>query len=161
MELRFTPTEEDVRDLCRVNVMPGWYVFLFCLLLILSFLIGVHLIERGMAIAGWGWLVATVVIALATYEMPRFQTRRAFRRSPSTKGEFVYKLDENSVSATFPTGTSSLKWNAFVNYRETARFFLVFTSARRYWWIPKRAISPQATAELRSILQARITSGRP
>lgn len=160
MELRFTPTEEDVRDLCRVNVMPGWYVFLFYLLLILSFLVSVHLIEHGMAIAGWGWLVATIVIALVTYELPRFRARRAFRRSPSGKGEFVYTLNEDSVTGTFPTGTSCFKWNAFVNYRETARFFLVFTSAYRYWWIPKRAISPEAATELRRMLKVHITPSR-
>jgi hypothetical protein len=77
MELRFTPTEEDVRDLCRVNVMPGWYVFLFYLLLILSFVIAVHLIEHDMTIAGWAWLVATAVIALVTYELPRLRARRS------------------------------------------------------------------------------------
>ncbi|MGA3053945.1 MAG: YcxB family protein [Candidatus Korobacteraceae bacterium] len=158
MELRFTPTEEDARDLSRINLIPGWYTFLSLLLLLLSFLVAVHLIQHGIAIAGWVWLVLTVVLAGAMYEVPRFQAHRAFRHSPSVQGEFVYTVNEHGVTATFPTGTSHLQWNAFVNYRETARFFLVFTSPYRYWWIPKRAISPEVASELHRILKTHVTS---
>jgi len=90
MELRFTPTEEDARDLCRTKLTPRrWYTFLFLLLLLLSFIVAVHLIEHGITIAGWIWLALTVVLGIAMYEVPRFQAQRAFRRSPSVQGEFV------------------------------------------------------------------------
>ena len=160
MELRFTPTEGDVSDLCRISPYSRWHTFLFLLLLAVLFLVGIYLVDRGPTIAGWVWLALSIGVGLAMYEVPRFQTRRAFRRSPSVQGEFVYTLDEKAVTATFPTGMSRMEWRAFVKYRETASFFLLFHSAYRYWWIPKRAISPGQAAELSSLLETRVARAR-
>ena len=157
MELRFTPTEEDVCDLSRTSSTPGWYKFLFFLLLAVLFLVGAYLVDHGIAVAGWVWLGSSVAIGIGMYEVPRLQTRRAFRRSPSVQGETVYILNENGVTANFSTGRSQVEWRAFVKYQETASFFLLFFSPYRYWWIPKRAISPGQAAELYSLLKAHIS----
>jgi hypothetical protein len=157
MELRFTPTEQDVGDLYRISSIPGWNTFICVLLLVVLFLVGAYLVDHGIAVAGWVWLVLSVALGIGMYEVPRLQMRRAFRRSPSTAGEYVYTLNENGVATNFSTGTSRVEWNAFVKYQETASFFLLFLSPSRYWWIPKRAISPEQAAELATLLKAHIT----
>jgi hypothetical protein len=157
MELRFTPTEQDVRALSRISPAQGWYTFLFFLLLAVLFLVGAYLIDHGFAIAGWLWLAFSVAVGIGMYEVPRSQTRRAFYHSPSAQGEIVYTIDEKGVTASFPTGSSQLEWRAFVKCQETASFFLLFHSAYRYWWIPKRAVSPGQVAELCSLLKIHIS----
>lgn len=78
MELRFTPTEADIRELSRISFTSGWDLFLCYWLLLSSFLVGVHLIEHGLAIVGWTWLGISLAIAIAMYEVPRVQARRSF-----------------------------------------------------------------------------------
>lgn len=157
MELRFTPTEEDVCALSRISPAQGWYKFLFLLLLAVLFLVGAYLLDHGFVVAGWVWLALSVAIGIGMYEVPRFQTRRAFHHSPSVQGEIVYSFDEKGVTASFSTGRSQMEWRAFVKCQETASFFLLFHSAYRYWWIPKRAISPGQVAELYNFLKTHIT----
>jgi hypothetical protein len=159
VELRFTPTERDVCDLHRISstLASGWYKFLFVLFLAVLFLVGVYLVDHGVVIVGWGWLVLSVALAISMYEVPRRRLLREFRRSPSTAEEFVYTLNESGVTANFSTGTSRMEWRAFLKYQETSSFFLVFLSPSRYWWIPKRAISPEQAAELATLLKAHIT----
>ncbi len=114
MELRFTPTEEDVCALSRISPARGWYKFLFLLLLAVLFLVGAYLVDHGFVVAGWVWLALSVAVGIGMYEVPRFQTRRAFQRSPSAQGEIVYTLDEKGVTASFSTGRSQMEWRAFV-----------------------------------------------
>src|SRR4051812_23609479 len=156
MELRFTPSEEDVRALSRVSPGQGWYNSLSFLLLAVLFLVGAYLIDHGFVISGWAWLAFSVAIGLLMYEVPRLQMRRAFHRSPSADGEIVYTLDEKGVTARFSKGRSQMEGSAFLKCQETASFFLLFLSPYRYWWLPKRAISPGQFAECPSLLKGRI-----
>lgn len=161
MELRFTPNEDDVRDLSRVRKASGWQTFLFVLLLVLSFAIAVHLIESDFATAGWIWLVLSFALGIAMYEVPRFQARRAVHRNPFAQGEIIFTVDDNGVTARFPTATAHLKWPAFLKYQETTNFFLLFFYPAQYWWIPKRVMSAEEAGDLRQALKAHIAPRSP
>lgn len=156
IEVRFTPTPEDVVQRLRAGSAPPWTIYLFVLLLALMFIVGIFLIDHEYPLAGWLWLALSAVIGLAVYEIPRFQARRAFAADPSAQGEFVYSFNETGVSTTFPTGRSYVEWRAFSKYQETTDLFLfVFHSGRKFF-LPKRAMSPEQINELRVLLSAKI-----
>src|SRR4051812_27474339 len=107
-------------------------MFTFILLLALLFVVGIYLVDHDFATIGYVWLGASVVIGLATYEVPRFRARRAITDNPSAQGEIMYSFEESGVNVVHPTGTSHLQWRAFTKFRETQRLFLLYFSSSRY-----------------------------
>jgi YcxB-like protein len=156
LTIRFRLTEEDGLNAMRASSMPSRGMFLFVSLLALLFLVGIYLINQNFPVAGWLWLVMSVVIGIAVYEVPRFQVKRSLRGSPSAQGEIVLALDDEGTVATFPTGESRLNWRAYTKYKETGSMFLLFLSPYRYMSIPKRAMTPQQIEDLRALVKARI-----
>lgn len=156
MEIRFRLTEEDSLNAFRAVSMPSWGMYLFVLLLALLFLVGIYLINHGLSVAGWIWLVLSAVLGIAVYEVPRNQVRRSLRSNPSAEGEVTYVLDDKGTVATFATGESRLDWRAYIKYKETGTMFLLFFSPSRYASIPKRAMSAEQIEELRGLLKARV-----
>jgi len=53
------------------------------LFLALLFRVGAYLVHHGFAVAGWIWLAGAVAMAMAMYEVPHLQARRALRSNPS------------------------------------------------------------------------------
>jgi len=128
MEVRYSFTNEDALNALRASSRPSWALFLFLLLLVLLFLVGIYLIEHDLSAIGWVWLAASAALGIAVYEVPRFQIRRAMGRNPSLQGEIVLYLSDEGVEATFATGKSKLLWRAFVKFKETAHLFVLSTA---------------------------------
>jgi hypothetical protein len=156
MEIEFRPTEEDALNALRATSMPGWGMLLFVLLLTLLALVGIYLIDHDFPVAGGIWLGLSAPVGLAVYEIPKIQVRRGLRRNPSAQGEVVYRLDDEGILVTFPTGESRLDWRAYTKYKETEAVFLLFFSPDRYSAIPKRVLSTKQIDELRGLLKSRI-----
>jgi YcxB-like protein len=156
MEVRFIPSKEDVMDVLRVASMPPWGMFTFVLLLALLFVVGIYLVDHDFRTVGYVWLGMSAAVGLATYEVPRFQARRAITSNPSAHGEITYSFEEGGVNVVHPTGTSHLGWRAFTRFRETERLFLLYFSSSRYSFLPKRVMSSEQAKELREILGSRI-----
>jgi hypothetical protein len=156
MEVRFKLTEQDCLNAMRAQPTPGWNIFLFILLLALLFLVGIYMVTHDLPVAGRLWLVLSVALGIAAYEVPRIQVRRSLRNSPSAQGEIIFVLDDKGTIATFLMGESRLDWQAYSKYKETGTIFLLFFSPHSYMSIPKRAMSPEQIEELRGLLAARI-----
>jgi hypothetical protein len=120
------------------------------------FLVGIFLIDHDLSAIGWTWLAVSAAIGIAAYEVPQIQTRRAMRRNPSIQGEIVLLISDMGIEATFATGKSELRWQAFVKCKETAQLFVLSTSPQRATYIPKRVLSSQQIEELRALLRERI-----
>ena len=152
MEIKFTPTVDDVLKLQRAVSATGWYTFLFVLLLVLMFLVGIFLVDHDLALIGWLWLAMSVALAVGLYEVPRFKARRAFASAPSVQGEINLSLDDKGTTWTFPTGSSHREWRGYIKHKETRGFLLLYVSDAQYQWIPKRAMSASEVEELRKLL---------
>ena len=155
MEIRYTLTREDVSHASRASSSSSWSMFLFVLLLAVMFLVGIILINLEYVLAGWIWLAVSAMIGLAVYEAPLFQARRALEANPVARGEIVCPLDDTGIAVTFLMGHGFREWRAFSKYGETTHLFLLFDSPRRICtFLPKRVMSPQEIAELRSAQQS-------
>ena len=94
MEIRYRPTEEDGLNALRASSMPQWNMFLFVLLLILLFLVGIYLIDHDLSLIGWMWLTLSALIGIAAYEVPRMKVKKALRNNTSAQGEIIFVLDD-------------------------------------------------------------------
>jgi hypothetical protein len=99
-------TSDDALNALRGRSVWGWAAFQFILLLALLFLVGIDLIDHEFEFAGWMWLAASAVFALAAYEIPRIQVRRALGKNPSAQGETVFRCDNTGTVSTYSTGAS-------------------------------------------------------
>lgn len=156
MEIRFTPTAEDIDDGLRGVPRSAWGQFIYILLLALLFFIGTYLVQNRYALAGWVWLAASCAIGIAMYEVPRRRARRALRKNPSARGEIVLTIDDRSIAAVLPTGNYQLAWRAYTKYRETNRMFLLRSGSPRWTYIPKRVMSSVQIQELRVLLREHV-----
>ena len=104
----------------------------FFLTFVPLFLLGGYLGGGGYEVAGWSCVIASVVVALAGYEVPPWHQRGLFRTSPSSGGEQSMVVDEKGIEMVFPHGHSQLDWCGFTEYRETRNSFLFFTSPERW-----------------------------
>jgi len=156
MEIRFTPSDEDVEDGLRSVPRSTWGQFLYMLLLALLFFIGTYLVQNRHPLAGWLWLVVSCAIGIAMYEVPRRRARRAIRMNPSAQGEIVLTIDNRGIATVFPTGNSQLEWRAYTKYRETNGMFLLFSGSERWTYVPKRVMYFEQIQELRSLLREHV-----
>jgi len=147
MELRYTPTEDDLSSSWRDLKAPRFVLFLYILLLSLLALVGLYLIEHDFASIGWLWMVLPVVIGIAAFEVPRMRARRAFKRNPSIRGEIIVTLNDEGTAWKYPTGESRLDWRTYIKYRETKAGFLLYLSPERTTFIPKRVMSAEQIEE--------------
>lgn len=158
MQIRFTPTEQDVRGVFGDAPWSGWGRVQFFLTFVPLFLLGGYLGAAGYDAAGWSCVVLAGGVALAGYEVPRWRQRRSFRTSPSAGGERSVVVDEKGIEMVFLHGHSQLDWPGFTQYRETRNFFLLFTSPDRLaLWIPKRVMSANQIDDLRGLLRNHLT----
>lgn len=137
----------------------GWGILQFFLTFVPLFFLGGYLGAAGYEGAGWSCVIASVGVALAGYEVPRWRQRRLLRKSPSAQGERSVVVDDKGIEMVFSHGHSQLDWSGFTKYRETRNSFQLFTSPERMaLWIPKRVMSAAQIEELRGILKTRLTA---
>jgi hypothetical protein len=161
MQIRFTPTEQDWRSAIQGAPRSAWGSLQFFLTFVPLFFLGGYLGAGGYQVAGWSCAIASIGIALASYEVPRLHQRKEFRTSSSAQGERSVSVDETGITITVPHGHSQYDWRAFTQYRETKSSFLVFMSSQRVsFWIPKRVMSAAQIEELRGILKIRLTAAQ-
>jgi len=158
MELRYTVTNEDIRNILRASSRPLWALVLFGLLLAAMFAVGIFLIVHDLREVGWIWLAVSAMLGVVVYALPSIQIRRELRRRPDLRGEIVLRLSPAGVEVTFATGKSQLQWRAYTKYKETAHLFVLHASSAGSRFIPKRVMSPQQVDELRGWLRTQIPS---
>lgn len=158
VEFRFNLDHEDVLDAVRTISMPVWGVWILLILLGSMLFVGLYLIQHDFEVAGYLWLALLVFVAIGTYAVPRFQVRRAMRRSPLLRGEIVIVFDDEGVTTVFPTGRSQLVWREYKAYQETATLFLLFYCSGGYVLIPKRAMSLGQPEQLRNLFDSRFAT---
>ena len=158
VEVRFTATYEDLRDVLRSSLVPRstWYTFIAISFLFLLFLVGIYLIDQGLAAVGYTWLVISALMGLALYEVPRIQQRHAMSRNPFVQGEITVSFQDDGVSTVYSAGKSQVEWRALSEFKETSRSFLLFFSPSKYTFIPKRVMSQEEIDKVRGILQSHI-----
>jgi hypothetical protein len=67
-----------------------------------------------------------------------------------------WRFSQERVHLQSPVASSEIEWNAFINYRETDRLFLLYVQSNVAHIIPKRALLEWQIEELRNLLSSHI-----
>lgn len=97
----------------------------------------VALLYGGVIILGSGWLASW-----------------RFRRDKKLAMHFTVQFSPAQVLFVSEHGRSELNWSTFVNFAETAEFFLLYRSRLLYNFIPKRCLSVGDQDNLRQVLRS-------
>jgi hypothetical protein len=124
------------------------------MLLLITFVIGVFLIRRGLPEVGWPWVIFAIGIGLSAYTIPRFLARRRHKRLK--EGEVVWSFGDTGTTTISSKGKAELLWAAYSKHKETPELFVLFFQSGRCVFIPKRMLSQDRIGELRQVLQAHI-----
>jgi len=108
---------------------------------------------------GYAWLLITVIMGIAVYQVPRVKAKRALATTPSAQGEISLSIDDNGIKTVFATGNSNLSWRTYTKYRETATLFVLYVSPARSTMIPKRVMTSDQITQLRSLLASKVGKG--
>ncbi|GLS44788.1 YcxB family protein [Methylobacterium brachythecii] len=109
------------------------------------------------------WIAAIAVLVMAAYLYGLFlfvrwvvlpwTVRRQFREQRSLKEELHVRWSERSYEVVGETMRSDLPWGDYVKWQENGELILLYISSRAYQILPKRILTAQQVAELRSHLQ--------
>jgi hypothetical protein len=163
MEISYQLTEDDYRQgykaFRRRKTSSLWlnrirYICLFLVLLtaLLESIFGSDRRFPSLALlwglpAYWGyWL----------WYAPRHASRKMIKGSPSASLPHTMDISEARIHFRTSVGESRLTWQQFVGWLEVDRVFALFPSPLTFFPIPKRAMSSDQQAELRSILQKKV-----
>jgi hypothetical protein len=123
VQIRFIPTEQDWRNAAQGAPKSGWGWLQFFLTFVPLFFLGGCLGASGFETVGYTCMVASIGIALAAYEVPRFRRRKLIRATPLAHGERIVSIEEKGITVTLPHGHSQYEWRAFHNTVKQERPF--------------------------------------
>jgi len=142
------------------NTYVAWVFFFAVPVGVLIFMVVSHRDITAPAAFGWpawmlpvaGFLFMAVFMPLST--MLNIYTYR--RRNPSV-GTQTWELTPERYSVSGSLFNTTLKWGAFINARETKRFFLLYISPRWAHFVPKSAIGSQAElSAIRALIRQKL-----
>ena len=79
-------------------------------------------------------------------------TRRDFNRHPNLSRLYKLKADTQGWDFRSEVGQSNTMWPGYTGFRETRNLFLIFSGARMFIMVPKRAFAPAESEQFRSLL---------
>ena len=149
-------TRRDTAQACAaMSTKSRWYlVALWLFLVVLMASLNGREIIYGSApdrIAALGPLAFAGAIFLGLgWLAPRLRARKMILR------DVTWTLGDEGVDQSTDVAHAQLKWAAFLKYRETPRVFLLYIQRSQAQFIPKRALTPEQTIELRTLLDAHV-----
>lgn len=101
-----------------------------------------------------------LALVAALWTIPKFifpwRMRRDFERHPNQAREHLLRADEEGIFLASEIGQGSRKWSGYTAFLEATNVFLLFTGARVFQIVPKRAFVPTELDEFRKLLEAHL-----
>ncbi len=88
---------------------------------------------------------------------PRRLALKQFRSSPRVHGPKSLKLDENGLHWKWDGGSVDLEWKTITKFVESQNQFVFYTSPVLFNAVPKRSLSSEQIADLRSFVLAHLS----
>jgi hypothetical protein len=107
---------------------------------------------------GYPLLAIVVLWALLRFVCRPLWFRRDFRKHPNFAIRQAVRVEENGVSYKSDLGQSETNWNAFAKFRETPNLFMIYSGARLFHVIPKRAFAGPELDGFRRLLQQKLAT---
>ncbi len=162
MQFSFHCTDEEYREAMHGYEHAGrMLVILFWALIFFGVFVGIEFLAQlalqhtfnpaTLAMSG-------VCFLLAALNWKGRKGREAARRTGLSQ-EIHGDIDANGVALATKSGTRSLPWEAFGEFRETPNLFLLFES-RRVYIFPKRAFSGAEQESFRKLASTKVEPER-
>jgi len=159
MTIRFEPTRKDVRAAARRLSVIVRYLFLVLWCIVAAF-IG-YAIHKSMQ-EGYGFaesfrydggvtlILLAIFFAFLIWLQPLLYARSIVLRPQE------WNLTDERVKIQTPVGSTEIRWEAYIKYRETPKLFLLYPQRNLAHFIPKRILTTQQADELRSLITSHI-----
>ena len=157
MEIKYQCSLQDYLEAqyahCRRS--PAYYTILGCIFAFVGAVGTYQLVTEGYP---RGLLPFSVIIfwVLLRFVYRPLWFRRDFRKNPNFTREQTVRIDEDGLSYKNEVAQSEIKWSAFTRFRETANLFMLYSSARLFQVVPKRAFEGTLLEEFRKLLQRKV-----
>jgi len=163
LEFRYTFKEffeGSVSAIRSLWVLPVLGLLYFALLLFLYLTGQFPVAQEGGPI--WAALnIALWLVGVVWVSFPLLQTWRVWRGNPLVRGVYTCWADEEGFRAQTANSDVTIKWPAFINFRETRKFFLIYASKHSCCLIPKRAFMDESQVkEFRELLDRKFSQRR-
>jgi hypothetical protein len=100
---------------------------------------------------------ALLGLVAGLWTLPRllypWRIRRDFNRHPNLSRVYKLKVDTKGLNMNSETSQLRTLWAGYTGFRETANLFLIFSGARMFIIIPKRAFTPGEMEDFQNLLQ--------
>lgn len=133
----------------------AFYVVAACILGFAGILGAYQMITEGYP-QGYPLLAIVVLWALLRFVCRPLWLRRDFRKHPNFAIPQTVRVEENGVSYESDLGHSETKWTAFAKFRETPNLFMIYSGARLFHVVPKRALIGSQLDGFRQLLQQKL-----
>jgi hypothetical protein len=119
------------------------------------------------AVASGSWSVAVSIlvgIAVTAFMLLLFLPRRAFRANPNARATQTWVLSADGIACEVTAadgGTlarSEVLWRSVLRAHESRQAFLLSSTTRAFFVLPKRALDPDMLADVRALLAANVAS---
>ena len=123
----------------------------------------------GMLLAIWGYVgrewyffgagaAALILAPLIVWTSVRWLARRTWASSPARNRSVRYRFAEDGVSHADAAGgfEGRAGWDILTRWQESARVVVLYTGQNPYIYVPKKLLTDQQVADLRSLLEHKI-----
>ena len=139
------------------NSVTKWSLRLLTSILLLFIALGLLLlIVRRDAQSIMPMLVVAAGWSLFIWGMPWLSARTQFSKQPSAQGQRMLEVDSAGVHWKWNGGASDMEWRSFIRCLESKDHFLLYSSPKCFNTVPKRAFTPEQSAEFRSLVKHNI-----
>ncbi|UJW84030.1 YcxB family protein [Devosia sp. SL43] len=136
-----------------------WMIFGLLWLAFVAFLIAFADGLSNIALTlGLACLPFIVMLGLTPLMTP-ITARRNFARQRSLQGDLTLSWSEAGLRTVSEYGTFEIPWSHFNRRAENGNLFLLFESDRLYRLIPKRVLTTEQQADVRSLIESVGRSG--
>jgi len=136
-----------------VRLLFLWGLGLFAALTFLGFLIKPSAFMARTLGPFWGLVVMWIAVL---WLVPRWSMGRQFTKQPGAQGPRTILLDASGTHSRWNGGSGNVEWKNYVRSVEGKNQILLYTSPACFNILPKRGMTPEQLAEVRSLLQANI-----
>jgi hypothetical protein len=118
------------------------------------FLLVMRGIREGAAFLGVivFWFCSALVVRLAC----SLWIKRDFRKHPNFVQAQTVRIDENAIEYESSLGHGEAKWGAYSKFRETPNLFMLYSGARLFHVIPKRAFHGTQMDDFRELWREKV-----
>ncbi|MDF0488134.1 YcxB family protein [Sphingomonas sp. H39-1-10] len=162
----FTPSEADYVAAMRANFVRAIrrrrVIFRVTIAALVFAAIGAAI---GLADGGILWAVPYAlggltygailfaIIYVSSYLLLPRRAARLFRQQRSIHQSFDYRWSEDGLEWSSPQGSGRFPWTDLHGWRETKPAVLIYMNDTLFQFLPQRAFTPEAVADLRATLE--------